>query len=311
MGEVKRILLTGASGFIGRATLRAALNAGLEVVAVQRSTGKPQAGVTFVTADLTKEDAVDQLAAALDGCDAVIHLAAAMSGDPDDHKNLTLGGTERVLAAMAQTGVGHMTLASTIAVFDAIQVPIGDALTDDCPLENPALSRDAYSGAKVRQETLARSAGLDSLAIVRPGIVYDTDHVWNAHLGVAVGPILFRIGDDSPLPMCHVDRCAAGLVQATLSRSTETGVILDPELPSRRDTIAALKKKGWPAVTIPLPWKAVWSAARVLRPISGKMPGVLRENVLRQRMLPMGYRFAALSYENSLPNPAPDWGGDI
>ena len=37
MGDVTRVAITGASGFIGRATVAAAVKAGLEVVAVQRS----------------------------------------------------------------------------------------------------------------------------------------------------------------------------------------------------------------------------------------------------------------------------------
>lgn len=309
MGKVKRVLITGASGFIGRSTVKAALEAGLEIVAVQRGKGVDRDGVTYVSADLTARDAGTVLKSALTGCDAVIHLAAAMSGDPEDHKRLTIGGTETLLKAMSEEGVGHLTLVSSIAVFDTIQVPIGGDLTDTCPLENPSMSRDAYSGAKVRQEKLARAAKLDSLAVLRPGIVYDQDHLWNAHLGVGVGPVLVRIGDDSELPMCHVDRCAAALVHATVNRVNETYTVLDPELPTRGEVIATLKETGWPSVVVPLPWQALWSLAQILRPVSAKLPGLLRENVLRQRGLPMGNRLKTPEGAEAWPNPSPDWGG--
>ncbi|MGJ8603504.1 MAG: NAD-dependent epimerase/dehydratase family protein [Marivita sp.] len=307
MGDVTRILITGASGFIGQATVTAALNARLEVVAVQRTKGAPRTGVSYVATDLTIGDSVTTLADALAGCDAVIHLAAAMSGDPEDHKKLTVGGTEHLIQAMRQAGTPHLTLASSIAVFDTSQVPIGGDLTDECPLENPSMSRDAYSGAKVRQETIARTARFESFAVLRPGIVYDADHLWNAHLGVGLGPVLLRIGGDDALPMCHVDRCAAALVDATVCKVTDTFAIIDPVSPTRGQVIAALRKTGWPKHVVPLPWRLVASVARTLRPISAKLPGLLRENVLRQRALPIRYRLKKPVAADTLPNPAPDW----
>jgi nucleoside-diphosphate-sugar epimerase len=308
MGEVTRVLITGASGFIGRATVAAALKAGLEVIAVQRTAKESGTDVTYVSTDLTVRTAITTLVDALAGCDAVIHLAAAMSGDPMDHKRLTLGGTEHVIDAMKQAGTRHLTLASSIAVFDVSNVAVGGTLTDDCPLESPTLARDTYSGAKVRQEQIAKSAQIPSLAILRPGIVYDDTHLWNAHLGVAVGPVLFRFQADDLLPMCHVDRCAAALVQATVDQVNDTYTVLDPELPPRHAVISTLRQTGWPKIVAPLPWRTVWMAARVLRPISTKLPGLLRENVLRQRGLPLAHKMKAPIGVETLPNPAPDWG---
>ncbi|MCK0151693.1 NAD(P)-dependent oxidoreductase [Marivita sp. S6314] len=308
MGNVTRILITGASGFIGRATVDAALAAGLDVVAVQRQSGADRPGVTYVSTDLTVQDCVPVLADALNGCDAVIHLAAAMTGAASDHKRLTIGGTEHLIEAMRRARVAHLTLASSIAVFDTSHVPIGGDLTDDCPLENPSLSRDVYSGAKVQQEALVRAARLGSTAILRPGIVYDADHLWNAHLGVGFGPVLLRIGGEDPLPMCHVDRCAAALVHATVHKVNDTFTILDPRSPTRGQVIAALRQTGWPKQVVPLPWQILWSTARILRPFSAKLPGLLRENVLRQRGLPMGNRMKKPFGADVLPDPSPDWG---
>ncbi|PRY79900.1 NAD-dependent epimerase/dehydratase family protein [Marivita geojedonensis] len=308
MGDVRRILITGASGFIGQATVKAALNADLEVVAVQRRPGPEQAGISYVFTDLTQRTAISDLSEAMQNCDAVIHLAAAMSGDPTDHKRLTIGGTEHVIEAMQQAGVGHLTLASSLAVYDTRQIPIGGELTDDCPLEHPSMSRDSYSGAKVRQESLARAARFKSLSILRPGIVYDEEHLWNGHLGIGLGPVLLRIGNNDPLPLCHVERCAKALVLATLHRVNGTFTLVDPTLPTRGQVIGALQKAGWPKAVVPVPWQIPFGLARLLRPVSGNLPGLLREAVLRQRLLPMQFRLRAPFGEDQLPDPAPDWG---
>lgn len=306
MGAVKRVLITGASGFIGRATVAAALDAGLEVVAVQRRVGENRTGVTYVSTDLTVQDSVEKLVSAMSGCDAVIHLAAAMSGTAEDHARLTITGTKHVISAMNHAGVDHLTLVSSLAVYDTSRVPVGGELTDTTPLVTQNTPRDAYSDAKAKQESLALGADLSSVAALRPGIVYDESHLWNAHLGVAVGPLLFRAASGDLLPMCHVQRCAAACVQATVQQLRDTITLLDPSLPTRRSVIATLQKAGWPKFVLPLPWRAVSAVARILDPVSGKLPGLLRAPVLRQRLLPMTYRFHAPE-ELDLPNPSPAW----
>jgi nucleoside-diphosphate-sugar epimerase len=291
MGAVRRVLITGASGFIGRATVDAARDAGLEVVAVQRQAGTNRTGVTYVSTDLTVRDSEETLASALVACDAVIHLAAAMSGDATHHEQLTLGGTERILAAMKRVGIGHLTLASSLAVYDTSTVPLGGELTDTTPLVTANAPRDTYSDAKAKQEALALNAELTTVAVLRPGIVYDADHLWNAHLGVAFGPLLFRAASGDPLPMCHVNRCAAALVQATLHRANEIITLVDPILPTRGQVIETLQENGWPKLVLPLPSGLLWASAGVLAPIASRLPGLLRAPVLRQRLMPMTYRF--------------------
>ncbi len=306
MGAVKRVLITGASGFIGRATVDAALDAGLEVVAVQRRIGANRTGVTYVSVDLTVRDSVDLLVSAMTGCDAVIHLAAAMSGDAKDHSRLTLAGTEDVIAAMKKAGIGHLTLASSLAVYDTSKVAIGAALTDATPLVITDSPRDAYSDAKAQQETLVSKAGFESVTVVRPGIVYDADHLWNAHLGIGAGPALFRAASGNPLPMCHVQRCAAALVQATVHRLRDTITLVDPSLPTRGQVIAKLQESGWPKLVLPLPLGLLWTLARVLTPLAPRLPGLLRAPVLRQRLMPMTYKFD-LPSGITLPDPSPAW----
>ena len=87
MGEVKgeacRILITGAGGFIGRATVAEARARGLDVVALVRKSVAPEwaddDGVTVVEADLSEPSSQQPLRRALRGCDAVIHAAAHLT----------------------------------------------------------------------------------------------------------------------------------------------------------------------------------------------------------------------------------------
>lgn len=117
-----RVLVTGAFGYVGHAVTRALLDAGHQVVAMTTRPGRPQPsdGVRIVVADLRD---LDQLAAAVDGVDAVTHMAALTrvreSFDlADEYAVVNTVGTENLLAAVAGTGrVMPFIHASTAAVY--------------------------------------------------------------------------------------------------------------------------------------------------------------------------------------------------
>lgn len=80
-----RIVVTGAAGFVGRAVLRALADEGVAAVAVDRRPVPAAAGVRVLTADLLDTD--DEVTAALQGADAVIHLAGC-PGVRDDRADV-------------------------------------------------------------------------------------------------------------------------------------------------------------------------------------------------------------------------------
>jgi dihydroflavonol-4-reductase len=77
-----RALVTGAAGFIGSHVVVALARAGIEVRAFDRiEPARPPAGVELVRGDLLDRRALRE---ALEGCDAVLHLAALYSYSPRD-----------------------------------------------------------------------------------------------------------------------------------------------------------------------------------------------------------------------------------
>ncbi len=296
MGTVTRVLITGAAGFIGSATVREAREQGLLVVAVVRA-APPAAwardsGITVLRCDLSTDGAADLLRPALAGVGAVIHAAAHLGGDTTAHTADSVRGTGAILSAMQGSAVQKLVLVSSIAVHDTMTLPPGSPLTEACPLETTP--RDPYVAAKLAQEELCRTAAARQglgLWIMRPGAVFGPDRLWNAHLGVGLGPVLLRVGTKGQIPVCHVNRVAWALV---LGAVTDPGGavalnILDDDLPDRTRLLTAMRRSGWPRHVLPLPWWLLLPLARLLAPLGDRRPGLLREPVLRARMMPLKY----------------------
>ena len=116
---VNRILVTGASGFIGRAVLAAFAQRGDAVRAAVRRPPQPPlpAAVEVVQhADLTQPIDWRPL---LQGVDRVIHLAAVAhmgrSVAPELYDRVNRQATAQLAAAAATAGVGHFVFISSVA----------------------------------------------------------------------------------------------------------------------------------------------------------------------------------------------------
>ncbi len=296
MGTVSRVLITGAAGFIGQATVREARDKGLSVVAVVRTTAPrdwaADRGITVLHCDLSDASAVQTLRDAMQGVDAVIHAAAHPGGDAAAHTADSVNGTQALLSAIEDSAVQRLVLVSTIAVYDTMTLPTGGTLSEDCPLE--ADPRDPYVAGKRAQEEMCRAAAKRDgfgLWLMRPGAVFGPDRLWNAHLGFRLGPLLVRVGSTGQVPVCHVNRVGWALVLGALTEAggVQALNILDDDLPSRSRFLRAMRRSGWPRYILPLSWKVLLPLARVLAPLGHQLPGLLREPVLRARMMPLRY----------------------
>ncbi len=109
-----RIAVTGASGRVGRSVAALALADGHSVVAIDRTTENALSGTEPVQADLRDYSSI---LAAIEGCDAVIHLAAinGPGRDPDHvvHNNNVVS-SYNALRASVELGIHRVCCASSI-----------------------------------------------------------------------------------------------------------------------------------------------------------------------------------------------------
>ncbi|GAB4431777.1 MAG: NAD(P)-dependent oxidoreductase [Chloroflexi bacterium OHK40] len=108
------IVITGASGGIGRAVVSLALAEGHSVTAIDRTPPPEPSPATFVALDMADYEGIER---ALRGADALIHLAAIPSpGRHPDHvvHNNNVVGSYNALRAAAEVGIRRVCQASSV-----------------------------------------------------------------------------------------------------------------------------------------------------------------------------------------------------
>jgi farnesol dehydrogenase len=167
-----KVLLTGATGFLGRCVARhlAARGHALRVLAraTSRTQGLPEGAETAI-GDVT--DAAS-FARAAEGCAAIVHLAALVKvwvPDPERFEATNLGGLQNALAAARGAGARLVYTSSFIALgpsgageLDASRPHPGP------PFRNPYERTKALADARARE---AAAGGAD-VVILYPGVVY-------------------------------------------------------------------------------------------------------------------------------------------
>ena len=153
-----RVMVTGATGFIGYHTALALLEHGHEVCVLVRSVDKLLnlfgedrfAGV--VRGDITDSAAV---ARAVAGCDAVVHSAAMVStsaGDADRVYHTNVEGTRRVIGEALEAGARQVIHVSSIT---ALYDPAAERL-DENSAPGPGIARSGYGRSKIACEHMLR-----------------------------------------------------------------------------------------------------------------------------------------------------------
>lgn len=169
-----RIFVTGSTGFIGRRTVAALQARGHQVVALVRTYERARElprGVRAVPGDVTRPDSYRS---ALLGCDAVIHLAAAMTLGPAraERERLTrinVEGARAVREAAGDAGVGRFVHVSHASAYgDRGGSPVRETERPD-----PSFA-DTFAGAtRAKAQVEAMNAPAAGVIVVVPGQAYD------------------------------------------------------------------------------------------------------------------------------------------
>lgn len=301
------LLVTGASGFLGKYVVAEALRRGHRVRALVRPISNEQRlpwhdhpAVELIRIDLRQRAGIVD---AVRGVDAVVHLAAVKEGDFYTQFAGTVVATENLIDAMIEADVLRLVAISTFSVFDYLYIRSGETLSEDSPIEREPTQRDEYAQTKLIQEKLIRDFEQNQdgkVTILRPGMVYGRDYLWNACLGAQLSDSLWlRIGARAQMPLTYVENCAEAIVAATQCSEAigQTLNIVDDDLPTQNAYASKLMERMTsPPRTIQINWTVMrllahtaWLCNKLLLKGQARLPGIFVPAKLHARFKPLRY----------------------
>jgi UDP-glucose 4-epimerase len=226
----QRVLVTGGSGFVGRAVVAEFLRHGVDVVVVDRQPC-PVDGVRVVLGDLLDPAVRDEAVTA--DLTGIVHLAAITSvlrsaEAPQETFETNVAVTQGLLELARQRGVAQFVLASTNAVVGNVGT---STITEDIPLR----PLTPYGATKAACEMLlsgyAGSYGLATCAlrftnIYGPGMAAKDSFVPRLMRAALAGGGVQVYGDGTQArDLVHVSDIAVGLLAAWRHRFTGTAIL--------------------------------------------------------------------------------------
>lgn len=268
-----RILITGASGFIGPKLIEKLSEYGFNKL------------ICFVrpSSDVTKLDMIahtnrdldlqiirgnllvpDDCKRATDGVAVVYHLAVG-TGDksyPNAFLNSVVTTRNLIESLKDNRDLKRFVNVSSFSVYSPMNMRRGALLDETCPLEpEPQLRCEAYCYGKVKQDELVlkygKKCGLPCV-IMRPGVVYGPGKSGlTGRVGTPTFGLYLHFGGSNEIPLTYVDNCADAIALAGFTPGVEGEIfnIVDDDLPTARKLLRLYKRNvgSFTSVYVPHP----------------------------------------------------------
>jgi nucleoside-diphosphate-sugar epimerase len=276
-----KVFLTGGTGFIGGEVARQLRARGDEVACLVRNPEKAEKltalGCQLVQGDLGDAEAIR---AGMSGCDAAIHAAAMYEvGIPAKQRpamyEANVKGTERVLRAAQEEGVGRIVYVSTVGIFGNTHRKVVDESYEHPGREFTSYYEETKLEAHRIAKRMVAQEGLPCV-IVQPGGVYgpgDTSQVADLLEQFLDGKMPLIPFPELGICLSHVEDIAGGILLALdKGELGETYVLSGPATTMREavETVASLTGRKAPKHALPTP---VMKAMTPIGPLVGKLMG--------------------------------------
>ena len=273
-----KAIVTGATGFLGRALCLRLKEEGADVVGIgrdeQRGAWLTRQGIRFFRVDLSKPGVA---AETFPGADVFVHAAALSSafGARQDFLAANVEGTRAAIAIASAVGARRFVFVSSPSVYatfaDQFAVSEGQALP-------PALT--PYADSKRLAEQIVLSETKLSPVVLRPRAIYGRGDV-------ALLPRLIRAAETGALPLLrggrartnltHVDDVVEAILAACADRPDLGGEIFNiagnEELRVQEIVEEAAGRAGIRVRWRPVPWIVALAAARASEALALLRPG--------------------------------------
>jgi dihydroflavonol-4-reductase len=283
---VTRVFLTGGSGVVGGALAAGLAAHGDEIVALARSDDAASKlerhGARVVRGDTLDEDA---LAAGMEGCELLYHVAGVNTlcpSDPAELFHVNVRGAETAVRAAARAGVRRVILTSSSSAIGEAEGTVGN---EDSPHRGSYMS--AYERSKREGEVAAfeaaRRVGIELVSVnpssvQGPGRAGGTGRIMIAYLNGRLKAFV-----ETRISLCDIRDCVEGHILAAESGRPGERYLLNSATLTSREALAIVS--GMTGITDKprfLPAGVASAAATLIEGgfrLRGRTPPVCREMV--------------------------------
>ena len=296
-----RILVTGASGFIGAKVVEMLLRYGFTNLRclvrpssrLERLNGIIESysrgqRVELIIGDLIS---IEDCARAADGVSVIYHLAAGLDKSFAGAFMNSALATRNLMDAFLERGNPiRFVSVSSFAVYSNLTLKRGAELDETCPLEDAPQQRyDAYAFGKLKQEELVRKYGKTHglpFVILRPGTVFGPGKTGlTGRIGIDTFGFFIHIGGSNILPLTFVDNCADAIVLAGLVPGVANDIfnVVDDDLLTSAQFLAAYKQRVKPFFSLRMPYWIAYAICLIWEEYSRRSHGQLPPAFNRRR----------------------------
>ena len=216
-----RVLITGGAGRLGMTICKGFLRDGFQVRVLdldtpcnRKSVKEVDGKAEILWGDVTQPESLRE---ALEGMDAVVHMAAILPPvayeEPELATEVNVGGTKMMVDLIKEKG-GHIpfVFTSSAATFG----PTPDAAKPLCPDKDEPRPKGAYGETKLQAENLIKDSGIDYVILRLTATMY-------LSFGVNDLKRMFTIPLNNRIEYCHPDDAASAILNAVKNFSTVKG----------------------------------------------------------------------------------------
>ena len=291
---MKKVLVTGATGFLGRRIVHQLIDHGFAVRALVRKTSNTQGlvlpGVELIYGDVTDPDS---LLSVFTDIDFVIHAAAGTSGSEELMRQVTIEGTRNILDMCRRFAPCKLVYISSCSVYGIADLGDGAVLDESAQLETQAQRRGAYSLTKLEAEKLVTDCmkqGTVAATCLRPGTIYGPGgENYTPMVGFSLKNKVFMVIGQKKfvLPLVYVDNLVDAIIAAMRSDKSTGQIynVVDAEQIDKKTYMDAFIRKLYPgAVCLYFPYRLFVGIVAMQEKVF---------TVLKRKPVLSGYRLAS------------------
>lgn len=288
-----KVLITGASGFLGRRTVEMLVEQGFTVRALLRKTSRVgnlgQLGVDVVIGDVAD---AKSMATAFRGIDCVVHAAADTGGTGERARMATVDGTRNILDLCVLYRIEKLIYISSCSVYSTSDYEDGQSLDENAMTERYPWQRGAYTRNKLAAEQIVLDymyRNTVPVVCLRPGTIYGPGgRCFSPMMGFSLAEKIFVVVNRHGffMPLVYVDDMVRAILAAIKKKNCAGQIynIVDSQQVNKKQYMDGLIRRLYPdARFLYVPYDCILAAVGLQERLSnalGRKPLLTRYSLI-------------------------------